>query len=402
MAKRIKAFVNPILLARARENAGYGRDEVAARLKKTEDVVRGWEDGSASIFMGQLRTLADLYKRPLSDFYLPAPPDEQPIPHDFRRDPGQIANVYSPALRRQLRLARDRRKLSLALLDEMEDVPIQFDVKIAPDDDPEEVGETVRGLLGVTVEDQCQWGVGIPAFNQWRKRTEGIGVLVFQFENISPTEVWGFSLSDSPLPVIRINRKLRGNARTFTLLHEFAHVLLGEGSICDIEEIAERPRVEQRIERFCNSVAASTLMPKTAVLSHEIVSRHPRAEREWSDEEVVALSCTFNLSREAVVRRLHTLGLATWDFYLRKRTQYVAELAALAARERARLEADKAKGKQMMRNMPREALYNLSGPFIRLVLQTYSDQRMSLADASEYLGVRPNKVTKVEELAFGG
>ena len=72
--------------------------------------------------MGQLRDLANLYKRPLSDFFLPEPPQESPIPHDFRRAPGSIAGLYTPDLRKQLRFARERQDLARALSEEFPEI----------------------------------------------------------------------------------------------------------------------------------------------------------------------------------------------------------------------------------------------------------------------------------------
>ena len=69
--------------------------------------------------MPQLRRMAAVYKRQLSDFYLPAPPNEMPLPHDFGV-PGDGVFQYGRALRYQLRQARQRRELALDLAAEQE------------------------------------------------------------------------------------------------------------------------------------------------------------------------------------------------------------------------------------------------------------------------------------------
>jgi hypothetical protein len=63
--------------------------------------VLAWEEGDEHSSMTQLRKIAAAYKRLLSDFYLPAPVRDDPIPHDFRRLPGEVAFRYSRALRYQ-------------------------------------------------------------------------------------------------------------------------------------------------------------------------------------------------------------------------------------------------------------------------------------------------------------
>jgi transcriptional regulator with XRE-family HTH domain len=160
MARRIQAFVESALLVWARETAGYSVEQVAERLDKEPKVVTAWEEGRERPLMGQLRKLADLYKRSLSDFYLPGPPRERPIPHDFRRAPGEVAQVYSPGLRRQLRLAQERRELALALYEELDELSPSFSERISVSADPEAVGTRVREMLGIEFEEQRRWGDG--------------------------------------------------------------------------------------------------------------------------------------------------------------------------------------------------------------------------------------------------
>ena len=195
MAKRIPALVEPPVLVWAREAAGYSRAEVAERLGKDVAVLESWEDGADRPLMGQLRKLADIYKRPLSDFYLPAPPHEKPIPHDFRREPGAVAMVYSPALRRQLRLARERRELALTLYEDLGEAPppvLKESITLAAD--PESIGLRIRKILGVEFEEQHRWGDGYDAYNAWRRPLEAIGVLVFQFRENSASGSLGLFL----------------------------------------------------------------------------------------------------------------------------------------------------------------------------------------------------------------
>ena len=47
----------------------------------------------------RLRLLGALYKRPLGVFFLPKPPKDFAALKDFRRLPGEVAGVLSPALK---------------------------------------------------------------------------------------------------------------------------------------------------------------------------------------------------------------------------------------------------------------------------------------------------------------
>ena len=397
MAKRTKALVSPNILKWARMSAGYTTDDVAARLKKTVETIEAIEnDHSETVLtIGQIRTLAELYKRPLSDFFLPKPPEERPLPHDFR-SPVDGHEGYSPSLIKELRRANARRDYALSLFDDLKEEIPQITTKIEMNAGADKFGDIIRELCGVDYEQQKQWGDGATGYKAWRERLGRIGCLVFQFDTVPIDEVLGFSLTDRPLPVIAVNVKMKPNGRTFTMLHEFVHVLLQKSSVCDLDDIKPRRPADLAVEVFCNASAAAALMPKQAFLSHPIVSAKPDASTDWSDEEISAAARNFGASREAFVRRLLTLNKTTQTFYAGKRGQYIAERARLRNKER-----EKNKDKQMRRSWSERAISNLDRPFVNTVLRGYHDQYVTMIDAAKLLDVRPEKIRDVEERLIG-
>jgi Zn-dependent peptidase ImmA (M78 family)/transcriptional regulator with XRE-family HTH domain len=398
VAKKVPALVEGEVLAWARESAGYSVQDIAARFKKEPDEILAWERNEAHPYMGQLRDLANLYKRPISDFYLPTPPDERPLPHDFRRSPGEVAGRYSPALRKQLRFARERQDLSRYLQAGVGEPLLLFEHRVSQKQSPEEVGGFIRDLLGVTFGEQRRWRDPYGALNAWRRRIEGLGVLVFQFENVEIAEALGFSIVERVFPVIGINKALPPNGRTFTMLHELVHLLLGEGGICDIDDFTPRDPRELAVEVFCNHSAAAALMPEESFRSDPIVRSRSSPATDWSDDEIREIAATFSVSREAVVRRLLTFNLTTSEFYREQRAAYQAQREAQKARER-----EKNKNREFAgQNRAQRAVSDLGGNFVRLVLSSYGEERITLADAAEYLEVGPPSVRKVQELTWRG
>src|SRR5207245_4748090 len=75
---------------------------------------QAWEEGEAHPSMAQLRRMAAAYRRLLSDFYLPRPPEDDPLPHDFRRLPGEVAFRYSKD-RKSTRLNSSHGSISYAV-----------------------------------------------------------------------------------------------------------------------------------------------------------------------------------------------------------------------------------------------------------------------------------------------
>jgi Zn-dependent peptidase ImmA (M78 family)/DNA-binding XRE family transcriptional regulator len=327
MAQSPKALVDAAVLRWLRSATGLSPEEAGRRIQAKPEKIETWEKGDDRPTMSQLRKLARAYKRPISDFFLPRPVEEPGIPHDFRRLPAEGAQTYSPALRHEIRLAYRRRTLALDLAEELEIKFPEFVGRgsVTEKDDPEKVGERIRAMLSITGAEQQRWRDPRTSYNTWRKKIEDSGVLVFQVTTVDKAQMLGFSFSLQPLPVIAVNRKLKPNGRTFTMLHEFTHLLLGEGGVCDLDEDLLRPGLEQSIEIFCNHVAGAALVPKSDLLGHPLL-RNDRRTGEWSDETIEALARHFSSSAEVVLRRLLTFGWTTQTFYNQKRREYLGRL----------------------------------------------------------------------------
>ncbi len=391
MAAGTKAYVEPSVLEWLRRSAGFAVEDIAARLKKDPDFILSAEKGTSHLTIGQVRKLAELYKRSFSDFFLPAPPKEAPLPHDFRRLPGEVAGSYSPKLIRELRRAQDRRELALELTLELDDEQTTFHQTASIKEDAEGVGAKIRDLLEIETKVQKSWGDGAPAYKAWRARISAAGVLVFQFDTVPQDEVLGFSLTERPLPVIGVSVKQTENRRTFTLLHELVHVLLGQSSVCDIDDIQPRHPKDMAVEVFCNAAAAAALMPKTELLRHDLVMSHRGGPDDWTDETIAAIAKDFGASRIALVRRLTTLAKSSDAFYTRKQLQYDGEYRAMKARQK-----EKNASKEMRRSWAARAVHNLDRSYVSSVLRGYHAQRLTLLDAAQSLDVRPEKVRDVE------
>jgi Zn-dependent peptidase ImmA (M78 family) len=390
----VRAKVKPELLVWGRTSAGFSVEEAAAKVQVDAERLAAWEDpnGDDRPTMNQLRTLAKAYRRPISVFYLSKAPQDAPVPHDFRRLPGEVALVYKPALRQEIRAAYDRRSVALSLLEELEQKPKRFTARVAITDDPEGAGTQARDVLGITYAEQVKWRDERKAYNGWRSAIEAAGALVFQAVGITTDDMRGFSIAEEILPVIAVNKKDKPNGRTFSLLHEFTHLLLHESGLCDFEEEALRPPAENRVEIFCNRVAGAALVPRIHLLREPIVTARGEGRHEWSNEELESLARIYGVSREVVLRRLLILNRTTQDYYGAKRREFLAQYK--------KAEEEREPG-EFKRNLPLEAVSNYGRAFTGLVVETYHQDRIALSDAAHYLGVRAKHLPKVEEMIRG-
>ena len=390
MAKRYKATINPALLVWARTTAGYELPDAADKLGIDREKLAGWEAGVDQPSIAQLRKLAAQYKRPLAVLYLPEPPVNFQAMHDFRRLPDIGPRRFSPSLTLEVRRAQERRELAIELYADNLTPPPRFELVTNDRADPETVGAQMRAALGVRQEDQSHWGNQLRAFREWRTRIEEAGVLVFQASRVESDEASGFALWAETFPLIVVNRKDVYPRRTFSLLHEVAHLMLRQSGVSEINVDAPRPEADARVEVFCNQVAAAALMPRTQFLAVPLVAQRPDVQ-EWPDEAIEVLAVKFNTSREGIVRRLLTFGRVTQDFYARKRAQYAAEFRAQRQRER------EARGDEgIPRNMPRETIADFGRPFVRAVIENYHQERITLSDVSGYLGLKVRHIPVIE------
>ena len=94
-------------------------------------------------------------------------------------------------------------------------------------DDPEVIAGEERRRLGVSAAAQLSWQGAREAFFRWRELIESQGVFVYQL-NLAEDDSRGFSVwDDRQVPVIVIDgHEGSYGAKIFTLLHEYAHILL--------------------------------------------------------------------------------------------------------------------------------------------------------------------------------
>lgn len=322
MSTRVTAPTNHKVLAWARAESGYHLAEAAAKLGQSAERLTAWESGEERPTLRQAEGLAALYHRPLPVLFLSAPPTVIPLAMEFRRLPGVRPGEESPELRVALRSLRRRREIALDLMEENEEAPPDFTLAAHHAEAPEDVGQRLRAALGVTIHEQQSWRDEYQAWRTWRDRAEGLGLLVFQVPGIRLSEMRGVGLLRDPLPVVGVNSKDHPLARIFTLFHEVCHLMLRKGG--DERAAAEETRKAAEwteLERFADSVAAATLMPRDLILGDPAVMGRP-AGAQWSTDEITRAARRYRASPVAFLTRLATLQRVTWPFYKTWRAQW--------------------------------------------------------------------------------
>jgi Zn-dependent peptidase ImmA (M78 family) len=393
MGKRTYAKVKAEILSWARESAGFSISEAALALKMEESALHSWEKSLTSPTVAQLRKLATLYKRPLGVFYLQQVPKDFQVISDFRR-PSEYTSGFSPQLTYEIRTAHQRRELAIELLNEAGEKVNKFGLSLDQHMETSVAGQKLRKFLGIADAERAHFATDAPgrkAWNRWREAIEGTGVLVFQSTKIPSEEASGFALAYSTFPVAVVNRKDAPVRRLFSLVHELAHIALGQSGVSDLQinELMRAPS-GANVEVFCNRVAAEALMPKELLLNENIIRQHGQS-LEWDEQDIKQLARSYGVSREAMLVRLLNFRLTNQVFLEKKQAEYRAEY------ERKKL-VDLAKpSKDIPRDMPQETISNFGQSFVRLVLGNYHQDRLTLSEVSGYLGLKTRHVQTLED-----
>ena len=384
----VRARVKPEMIRWVRRDAGLSVSDAARKANTSEAIVRQWEEGTRHPTVRQLRLLGNAAKRPLAVFYLAEPPWKFTALRDFRRLPGDPGQTQTSALRLAVRSACERRQVALNLAADLDQVPPPLPLTASLHEPVVGVARRIRELLGVSVERQKKWRSGYDALNGWRRAIQDRGVLVFQARGVEVGEMRGFSVAEDPMPAIVVNTSDAPNGRVFTLLHEFCHLLLRRGGICNLrDEWGQRPE-DSATEVFCNAVAAETLVPGEVFARSPSVLAH-RAGSPWRSAELSKLAREFSVSREVVLRRLLETRRISRAAYRTRREALVREYQATSEARKGFATPDVS------------AVSGLGQTFVKLVLVSYYQDRITSRDVAEFLGVRLKHMSKIEQSVMG-
>lgn len=326
--------ISPVVLEWARERAGMPFDTLSKRFKK----YAAWLEGRGGPTFTQIEALASVLNLPMGMLFLPEPPPEEKLPlPDFRRmaDGGrprpstELIDTIHTCQRRQ-RWYRDHLASSGA------DVRA-FVGSASADDQPSVVAGQIRTTLKLEVGSRYEAANWSEFLRQFISHAREVGILVMlngvvgnnTRRPLNPREFRGFAISDPFAPLIFVNGADTKAGQIFTLAHELAHIWIGKGGVSNsaADELPDDFAPDQKIERFCNAVAAEILVPVSQLTTLDLPSDIELAK--------AAIARTFRVSTLVALRRLRDIGRLSYENF---QEAYDAELEFL------RQQAKKASG----------------------------------------------------------
>ena len=226
-------------------------------------------------------------------------------------------------------------------------------------------------------------------FTELRRRTEALRVFVILLGDlgshhtaISPKVFRGFAVADKLAPMIVINDQDAKAAWSFTLIHELAHIFVGNTGISGFPAKEEAHTPNARIERFCNDVAGELLLPDQALV------RMPRlANTEAVMREADALCRDWHVSTAMAAYRLWRARKTDAKTY----GEVVRILVEQWQRQRVR-ERDQNRNSEGGPNYYIVRRHRLGDGLLRFVGHGLRADAVTHTTAAKILGVRPGAV----------
>lgn len=313
MATRIEN-INSEILNWAITRAGNDLDEFYV----ANPNVLEWIKGEKKPTIKQLENFTHKVHVPFGYMFMKEPPSEE-LPIPFFRTGAAPRDKVSLNVYHTIQIIKDRQNWLTNYLQESGYSDLDFIGKYNDNSDYKEIANDIRNALKL----QVNWASKLTTWEQTLDfltiQIEEIGIII-NFNgivgnntrrNISVDECRGFVLVNKKAPFLFINSADAKAAQMFTLIHELAHIWLGESAGFDNKQMLP---ADDPTEILCDKVAAEFLVP-------EIFFR----EKWKNSQDIKYLSRVFKVSPIVIARRSLDLGLISKPVFFEFYNNYISE-----------------------------------------------------------------------------
>ena len=388
--------VSPDILRWARETAGLTLEDAATKLSIGDatgiaavDRLKALEAGDDAPTRPMLGRMAQHYRRPLLTFYLAQPPRRRNWGKDFRVPTAGRSIRQDALLDALVRDVQARQGLvRSAILEDDEDVlSLPFIGSATIETPVEQVVAAIRETIGLELNQYRAATSPDAAFRLLRSCAEQAGIFVLVLGNLgshhTDLEVAvfrGFALTDAYAPFVVVNPKDSPGAKSFTLLHELAHLWLDEPGISGIDPM-------DPVEVVCNKVASHFLLPDEELLALQTPVR-PDGDA-WANP-ITAFAKARRISSSMVAYRLYRRDVIDQATWLRLRGLFRNRWLKSRSAMRKRLER-----RQGGLPLAVRVQYHVGAGLIHLASRLVASGSLSATKASRVLGVNPSRAHSV-------
>lgn len=281
--------------------------------------VESWVKEDKNPTVKQLEDFTHKVHVPFGYMFLENPPIENiPLPF-FRTGSINETNKVSLNVFHTIQNIQDRQNWLTEYLNELDFPNLNFIGKYNIDDNYKVIVNNIRNILKLDLDWASEHNTWEQALDFLTNQIEEAGIIV-TFNGIVGTntrrvidvnECRGFVLVNNKAPFLFINSADAKAAQMFTLIHELAHVWLGESAGFDNQNLIP---ANDPVEILCDKVAAEFLVPEIIFMN------------KWElTKDFRILSRIFKVSQIVIARRALDLDLVTKNNFLEFYNQYMAD-----------------------------------------------------------------------------
>lgn len=317
--------VNNELISWAISRAGYKLKDIPELYPRAKD----WLDDKKEPTLPQLRDFARKVHLPFGYLLLNEPPiEELPIP--FFRTLGGATDQVDLNVRDTILTLQKRQDWMREYLIEQGRDPLEWVGGFTTDTPVDVITKDIRRVLNLNY----RWANHLPnwqqALDHLAEKVEDAGIIIVfnsvvgnnTHRSIDVEDCRGFVLTDEYAPFLFVNSADSKSAQMFTIVHELAHIWIGESAGFDFRQLQP---AENEIERFCDQLAAEFLVPSQ---TFEEAWTHYQ-DNPHIGEVFEALARQFKVSPIVIGRRALDLGKIHreefFEFYNHRIQQHFAK-----------------------------------------------------------------------------
>lgn len=297
------------------KRSGYSTEDFYLKFPK----VKEWIKGQKLPTLKQLENFTHKVNVPFGYLFLDFPPNEN-LPMPFFRTGKNKATKVSLNVYHTIQIIQDRQEWLTGYLNENDFPELKFVGKFNVKSDYLEIVNDIRLTLNLKdnwASKQKDWE---EALNVLINQIEDAGVIVTfngivgnnTTRKIDVSECRGFVLVNKKAPFLFINASDAKAAQMFTLIHELAHVWLGESAGFNNQNMIPS---NDPIEVLCDKVAAEFLVPELPF------------KKKWeTTNDYRELSRFFKVSQIVIGRRALDLNLITKKVFFSFYNNYIHEI----------------------------------------------------------------------------
>ena len=316
MVNRVENINSNILLW-AISRAGYELHEFLDKFPKVQE----WIEGEKNPTVKQLEDFTKRVHVPFGYLFLKEPPKEE-LEIPFFRTGRQEVEEVSLNIFHTVQMLQDRQAWLKEYLENNEYSDLEFVGKFTVQDDYQVIVDDIRRTLNLEENWASKHRNWQETLNHLTAKIEEIGIIVTfngvvgnnTRRKIEVEECRGFVLVDKKVPFLFLNSADAKAAQMFTIIHELAHIWLGESAGFDNSQLLP---ADDPVEILCDKIAAEFLVPKDYFID------------QWNiNSDYKSLSRHFKVSPIVIARRALDLNLITKASFFEFYNNYIREFYA--------------------------------------------------------------------------